>query len=117
MIKTILIVDDSLVSRMLVTAIVKEAQPDWNILEARNADEAIKLADNKIIHHFIIDYNMPGMNGLELAKIFIKDHESSRITLLTANIQNSIRDKAAKIGINFKDKPITDEKIRTIIEE
>ncbi len=112
---TILIVDDSRVSRMMITAIVKDAQPDWTIIEASNGDEAIKLADGQTIENMILDYNMPGINGLELAEILIKDHAESRITLLTANVQDSIRNQASALGINFKDKPITDEKIHDII--
>jgi len=113
---TILIVDDSRVSRMMVRAIVVDAQPDWDIIEAGNGDEAIQVSNGKTIDHMILDYNMPGMNGLELAEKLRGDHADSKITLLTANVQDSIRSSAAELGVHFKDKPITDEKIRDIID-
>jgi len=113
---TILIVDDSRVSRMMITAIVKDAQPGWTIIEAGNGDEAVAAAEGQTIEHMILDYNMPGMNGLELAEILTKNHPDACITLLTANVQDSIRQQASAMGVNFKDKPITDEKIRAVIE-
>jgi len=112
---TVLIVDDSRVSRMMIRAIVLDAHPDWAILEAGNGDEAINVATGKSIQHMILDYNMPGMNGLELADTLIGSHPDAKLTLLTANVQDSIRNRAQEIGVEFVSKPITDEKIRGII--
>ena len=41
--KTMLIVDDSRLSRMLVRNFVIEHKPDWNLIEAENGDEALAL--------------------------------------------------------------------------
>jgi len=39
----------------------------------------------------------------------------TRITLLTANVQDAIRDKAKAMGIGFAEKPITEARIDQII--
>ena len=64
--KTLMIIDDSKVSRMMITAIIKDKKPDLNIIESSNGNEALDLSKGKSIDFFSIDYNMPGIDGLEL---------------------------------------------------
>lgn len=112
----VLIVDDSRVSRMLISAIVKSKHPDWPILEACNGAEALEKAQsNAAIRLIILDYNMPGMDGLTLAKSLRLSHPTSFISLLTANVQNSTRDKTRDLGIYFAPKPITEERVVEIM--
>ena len=112
----VLIVDDSRVSRMMISAIVKDQHPDWPIIEASNGEEALsKAASSGDIHLMILDYNMPGMDGLSLAKSLRASHPESFISLLTANVQNSTRDKAKDLGVFFAPKPITEERIVEIM--
>jgi len=113
--RTILIIDDSRVSRMMVEGIAKQAYPEATIFEAGNADETIALNITDELTHIICDYNMPGMDGLTLCKKLQKDHASSYITLLTANIQSATRNKAQEQGIHFAKKPVTKERILSIL--
>lgn len=113
---TALIVDDSRVSRMMIRAIVADAKPDWNIVEAANGDEALSVVEDETPDVMILDYNMPGMDGLMLGEILKEKFPHGHISLLTANIQDSTQQKAAELGISFVGKPITDEKIRGIVE-
>jgi len=114
--KTILIVDDSRVSRMMIRAIVVEACPEWNIIEGVHGDDAIeKCQDLTNIDIIILDYNMPGMDGLALARILMEKYPDAQLFLLTANIQESIQRKADELGVSFIAKPITEEKILGIL--
>lgn len=113
--QTILIVDDSKLSRMILSRFVLEYQPTWDIIEAENAEEALALSEGKDIEWMTIDYNMPGMDGITLAQNFVLTHENSNITLLTADIQTSVREEANKLGISLIEKPITEEKVREFI--
>ena len=40
--KTILVVDDSMMTRMMLTTIIKEHYPDWTIIQAKDADDALE---------------------------------------------------------------------------
>lgn len=113
--KSVLIVDDSRVSRMMVNAIIKSQHADWDIEEAASGDEAMTRLTEMKPDIAIIDFNMPGINGLQLAEKIKLESPDTSITLLTANIQDSIRDKASKLGVAFAGKPITEEKIIDII--
>lgn len=114
--KTILVVDDSRVSRMMISAVIKNLFPEWGIVEAGNADEAlVAIKENSNIDLVILDFNMPGMDGLELAERLVGLLPNAKLSLLTANIQDSIQRKASELGIGFVKKPITQDKIEGIL--
>lgn len=113
--KTILVVDDSKVSRMLIKCIINDVEPNWIIVESANGDEALKVTESLEIDLMILDYNMPGIDGLTLAKELKERFPDSSISLLTANIQSATENKARDLGVDFVKKPITEEKIKGIL--
>lgn len=103
----LLIVDDSRMSRMLLRALVTDNRPAWRIVEAASGEDALKLIENEAPDFVSMDVNMPGMNGLEAAGRIRMRCPDTRIALCTANIQESTRDAASKVGLHFVAKPIT----------
>jgi two-component system, chemotaxis family, chemotaxis protein CheY len=112
---TILIVDDSRVSRMLIRAIITQADPHAEIIEASTGEEALAKVDSLSITIATLDLNMPGIDGLALASKLLQKFPNAKIGLLTANIQDMVRQKAEALGISFISKPITEEKILNFI--
>lgn len=112
--KKLLIVDDSKLARMMIRTIVEENYPEIEIQEAANADEALVTQQTQTFEYMTIDFNMPGMNGLELAEQLKDSHPDAKIYLLTANIQDAIRNKATDLGIDFIPKPINEEKVTSV---
>jgi CheY-like chemotaxis protein len=106
-----LIVDDSRMSRMLIKAIINDTRPDWRIIEAASGDEAVKLVEEQLPDFVSMDVNMPGISGLEAAGRIRIRHPEIRIVLCTANIQESTREAASKVGLYFVAKPITAKSI------
>jgi len=109
---TVLIVDDSKLARIVVGKAVAAVQPDWKRIEAANADEAQTLVDAGGVDVMIVDYNMPGCNGLELAERMRARFADMPIALATANVQDEIVSKARSINVTFVPKPITEEGLR-----
>ena len=106
----LLVVDDSMVSRLMVKQIVIESFPEWEIIEAKSGEDALVKSQNQHdIDVAILDYNMPGMSGLELADKLQENLNISNTALLTANVQDDIRHLAQEKGITFLNKPITEE--------
>ncbi|HAI69646.1 MAG TPA: response regulator [Gammaproteobacteria bacterium] len=108
---TILVVDDSRVSRMLVRAIIDHADEQIEVIEASNGEEALSKTKETQVKVAILDLNMPGMDGLVLASKLLARFPKAKIGLLTANIQDIVREKAHALGITFIPKPITEERI------
>jgi len=80
----ILIADDEVYALENTAMSVKKAMPDCNILEANGPEEALALASENKISIALLDIEMPGMNGLVLAKR-LKDMDGSiNIIFVTA---------------------------------
>jgi two-component system chemotaxis response regulator CheY len=110
--KVVLIVDDSIVSRMMLKEIVKAHISDVIIIEAGGGDQCLsQITQETIIDIAIFDYNMPGMNGIELISAVEKLISIPKRALLTANIQDEIKKQAELAGVDFLNKPITEEVI------
>ncbi len=105
--KTVLIVDDSRLSRMIIKALILEMHPNWILLETTNAEQTIALLDSIAQPDLItLDINMPGMNGLSLAAIIRETWDAVPIAVITANVQESIVKKCAELQVGFIEKPI-----------
>ncbi len=114
--KVILICDDSRISRMMIKAIVSDKKPDWIIIEAESGDDALKKVADQPIDVATLDLNMPGMDGLELAQKLQEIYPNATYSLLTANIQDAIKERAEKLKLTFIGKPITEQKIGAYLE-
>lgn len=113
---TLLIVDDSLVSRMITMKIISQLSPEWELLEAPDGKSALEICQTHSIDFFSIDLNMPGMDGFQLIELIKPNHPHSKIALLTANIQDSTQKKAHALGATCITKPITEESMRHMIK-
>lgn len=107
--RTVLLVDDSRVARMMTRSIVERACPGWTILEATSGEEALEAAAATPLDFVLMDVNMPGQGGLATARQFRDRFPAVTLSLLTANIQDAIRDQAAELGIGYISKPLKDE--------
>ncbi|MDH5393070.1 MAG: response regulator [Gammaproteobacteria bacterium] len=113
--KSLLIVDDSKVSRMMLIAMLKDLHPDWIVEESANAEQALQVNKQKDFDFYSVDFNMPGKNGLELIAEFKNNKPSAKYALLTANIQEHIQKSAAEMGAKCINKPITDTSISIML--
>lgn len=114
--KRLLIVDDSRVSRMIIKGKVASLQPDWEVLEAASGDEAVQRALDLRPDFITMDVNMPGMSGFDAAERLQALLPQARIAMLTANIQESSRERAQTLGVKFIQKPVTEAAIQQAVD-
>jgi CheY-like chemotaxis protein len=114
--RTLLIVDDSKVSRMMISRLIKMRKPDWILIEAESGDKALQISKEKNIDFYSIDLNMPGIDGLEVIRQLQHKLPDSKIAIMTANIQNAINEEAKKLGAACIHKPVTEGSIDQLLE-
>ncbi|WP_044560511.1 response regulator [Azospirillum sp. B4] len=112
---TVLIVDDSKLARIVVAKAIAALQPGWAKIEASNADEALAILRDGRIDLAVLDFNMPGRNGLELAEQMRHRYPDMPIALATANVQDEVIARARAANATFVSKPITEDGIRDFL--
>jgi CheY-like chemotaxis protein len=106
---TVLIVDDSKLARIVIGKKVAALQPDWLRVEAGDAEQAMAMLAEHQIDLALVDYNMPGKNGLELAADLRALRPAMPIAVITANVQEEIIAHARAVNAAFVAKPVTEE--------
>ena len=103
----ILIVDDSKLARMSVAKVLNGLQPDWHRIEAADADEAVAKVRTERPDIVLLDFNMPGRNGLQLAADLRAIEPNMPMAVVSANIQDEIVARTHELGAAFLAKPLT----------
>ena len=112
---TVLIVDDSKLARIVAAKAITALKPAWQRMEASNASEALELISKNQIDVALVDFNMPGKNGVELAEEMRKLRPSMPIALITANIQNEVVAAAKAVDAVFVAKPLTQQSLQDFL--
>ncbi len=113
--KTVLVVDDSRVSRLMARQFILSARPDWSVEDAATGEEALAKVKSICPALILIDVNMPGIGGIAAAEQLRSICPDAHISLVTANVQNATRNRANELGIGFMEKPITEARIHALI--
>ena len=112
---TVLIVDDSKLARIVAGKAIAALQPDWARAEASNADDALARLAEGGIDLALLDYNMPGKDGLALAAEMRAQHPEMPIAVITANVQDEVIARARAVNASFVPKPVTEEALRGFV--
>jgi CheY-like chemotaxis protein len=104
----ILIVDDSKLARMSVAKALNGVQPQWTRIEAANAEEAVAKVKFERPDIVMVDFNMPGRDGLQLAADLRAIQPNMPLAIVSANIQDEIVARAHALGAAFLAKPLTE---------
>lgn len=118
----ILVVDDFSTMRRIIRNLLRELG-FTNVEEADDGSTALPMLQSEQFDFVITDWNMPGMQGLDLLKALRADPKLQRIPVLmvTAESKREQIVEAAQAGVNgYVVKPFTagtlEEKIGKIFE-
>lgn len=114
----ILVVDDMSTSRALIVQAL-EAMGVANIHHAASGNEAVDLLARQPAHLVLSDYNMPGMDGIELLKHLRTDPKTKGIgfILITGKADKAIVDSGKALGMNnFIKKPFGPQDLKSCLE-
>ncbi len=105
----VLIVDDSKLARMIMASAFRRVRPDWELSEATSAEEAMSAISAGAIDIALVDFNMPGTDGLELLAHIRKIRPAMPVAVVSANLQDEIIGRARELNAGFVAKPLTDD--------
>ena len=112
--KKILVVDDDLV--VLATLSMGLKQAGYQVYQASDGATAIQTEHNESPDLAILDMRMPGMNGLEVAKVFREQGRTPFIFLSAFNDDEVVRAAAEAGALGYLVKPVEISRIVPAIE-
>jgi two-component system chemotaxis response regulator CheY len=114
---TIMVVDDSKTVRNYHGSILKSMGLD--VVEAENGMEALEKSLGADIDLYLVDVNMPIMDGYSFIKDLRKQNEHKNVPVIMITTQAKDEDKvnAYKVGANlFETKPIRPDQLQAYID-
>jgi CheY-like chemotaxis protein len=119
---TMLIVDDELDMRMLVRLVIEMANDGLTIVgEAADGAEALQvwreLDGPPVPDVVILDNRMPELSGLEVASEIMAERPGQLIVLYSAFLDDTVRARAAELGVALCVSKHELERLPTLIRE
>jgi len=106
-----LVVDDSTAMRTYVTAVL-ESTGDYEVEEVSNGFEALRRVPRGDFGLFVLDVNMPDINGIELIRMLRHNphHARTPILVMTTEVNLGDAERARLVGASVVvAKPFTPE--------
>lgn len=104
---TILVVDDQELVRSAIVAALK--RQGYNLLEAENGADGVKLAVQQKPHLIISDTVMPRMDGYEMFRTLKSNAQTKQIPIIALSSKSSAEEEAKLLDMGYHDfiaKPI-----------
>lgn len=114
----VMVVDDMSTSRGLITQAL-DAFGIRNVASSADGPTALKALERSPVHLVISDFNMPGMDGLQLLQALRVDTRTKGVgfILITGKAEKVIIDRGRQMGMNnFLKKPFEPNHLRNCIE-
>jgi CheY-like chemotaxis protein len=112
----VLVVDDSPTTRSIVRKILSVSRFRIEIAEAQEGIEALKLIRTRNFDLVILDYNMPGLNGVETLSEIKRQYPRVGVVMMTSTLNEEIAEKARTAGAAaFLKKPFYPSDIDAVL--
>ena len=118
MYKILIADDESIERRVLCKSLIKAFGDTVDLYEARKGREALELFEQEEIKIAVLDIEMPGIDGLEAAKIMRQKDRNCVIIFLTAYDDFSYAKQAIRVkALDYLLKPYDEQELFLTMEE
>jgi CheY-like chemotaxis protein len=101
----VLVLDDSPTMRAIVRKILEATRLPLELTEAQQGAEALELSRQIDFDMVFLDYNLPGLSGLETMAEIRREKRNPTFVLITSDQDPSVADRARAKGAAFLKKP------------
>jgi YesN/AraC family two-component response regulator len=77
----------------------------------------LTLARQSAVDIALLDFNMPGRDGLSLAADLRAQDENLLIAIVSANHQTEVVGRARELGATFLVKPLNEQSLKSFLDE
>ena len=116
--RTVLVVEDETVVRDMLSEFLTTS--GYTVVSARSGEQALALVrQRKVVPDLLItDFELPGMNGQQLAKAVRADHPTTKVLVISGYGEDAIVERGYPlIGSQFLQKPFSIDALTTKIRE
>jgi len=117
--KKILITEDSSTMRALIGSTIV-AIGDYEIVEAANGFEALRILPREMVDMVITDINMPDINGLELVSFIRNNVNYKGLPLIIISTEGSEKDRQKGLNLGadaYLVKPFAPEDLQNLVRK
>jgi len=112
----ILVVDDSSTMRSIVRKILIASRFRLDVAEAEEGIEALRLIASGRFELVFLDYNMPGLTGVETLSEIKRQYPKVHVVIMTSTTDEVVAERAREIGaMAFLKKPFYPTDIDAIL--
>lgn len=112
----ILLIDDEQLELDQLEYLLKPYFKNHHFFQASDASDALRIMANHKIHLALVDIQLPGKSGLELAKQ-LKETEQTKVIMVTAFQSFEYAQQALRIKVdNYITKPIVEAELVEVIK-
>jgi CheY-like chemotaxis protein len=116
--KKVLIVDDDAVTRGLLSRVLKPHIETFEVVTAKDGQEALSIIIGDRVDLVITDIQMPNMDGFQLLASLVESHPEVPVFVMTAFGDTEVKKKAEALGfIKYFEKPLNIDIITDCILE
>jgi len=98
--KKIILVDDTEICRDVAQNVIEKVNKDFLCIVFSDPREVLKyLLEEDEVYAVVSDYEMPGLNGLQMAKKIIEELPEMKIIVMSSHETEFLETTAKKLGI------------------
>lgn len=115
--KRVLLVDDSRVMRKMIKRVLHMCCGEVDVVEAGDGSEALNEWRPGVFDLYVIDVNMPGVNGVLLLEA-LRERDGARrcpVIVVSTGVSDARREQLDELGAVFIAKPFTPEDLASAL--